>query len=253
MALKILRQVIFYSALIALWKLLFAFKLWPHYQFPSPEQVLEALQSGVTDRSFLIGLAVSLRRMFIGYVAAVFLGILLGLMIGKWKILEETLGSLILGLQSLPSICWLPLATLWFGLTEAAIIFVVFQGTVLAVVIGTHSGVKSIQRIYLQMGTNMGARGAQMFWYVVLPAALPSIVGGLKQGWIFGWRSLMAGEMLFVSLGLGHLLNTGRQLNDMSQLLAVMGIIVVIGILVDSVVFGTIERKIKHIWGFQQP
>ena len=138
------------------------------------------------------------------------------------------------------------------GLSEAAITFVVIMGSLLSVVIATDSGVKNIQPIYLRAGRNMGADGMCMFTQVVLPAALPSILAGLKQGWSFAWRSLMAGEILFVSLGLGHLLNMGRELNDMSQVIAVMIVIVAIGVTMDALVFGTLERRGRKIWGLEK-
>jgi len=250
--LKILRQVVFYTLLIAFWQFLFHLRIWPQYLFPSPAQVLETLKAGFADRSLFIGIGISLRRIFIGYGISVFFGIILGLLIGKIKVLDETVGGFVVGLQTLPSICWLPLAILWFGLSEAAITFVVIMGSLLSVVIATDGGVKNIQPIYLRAGRNMGADGMCMFTQVVLPAALPSILAGLKQGWSFAWRSLMAGEILFVSLGLGHLLNMGRELNDMSQVIAVMIVIIAIGVGMDKLVFGILERKVRKIWGLER-
>lgn len=252
MLIKALRQIVFYGLLFGLWKFLFWLKLWPQYLFPSPEQVLRTLADGFADRSFLIGIWVSLRRLFIGYGISVFFGVFLGLWIGRSKALDETLGGFFVGMQTLPSICWLPLAILWFGLNEAAITFVVVMGSLLSVAIATDGGVKNIQPIYLRAGRNMGARGRDMFLYVVLPAAFPSVLAGLKQGWSFAWRSLMAGEILFVSLGLGHLLNMGRELNDMSQVVAVMIVIIAIGVVMDGLVFGLAEKKVRQIWGLDR-
>ncbi len=249
---KFLRQIIFYSVLVLIWKFLFALKLWPQYLFPSPEQVLETLRDGFQNKSFLISIGISLRRIFFGYGLSVIFGILLGLLIGKIKILDETLGGFFVGLQTLPSICWLPLAILWFGLNESAIIFVVIMGSLLSVTIATDSGVKNIQPVYLRAARNMGAEGLRLFVDVVLPAALPSILSGLKQGWSFAWRSLMAGEILFVSLGLGHLLNMGRELNDMSQVIAVMIVIVFIGVFMDMLIFGSLEKRVRQIWGLER-
>ncbi len=250
--LRILRQAAFYALLVALWKLLFSLKIWPQYLFPSPEQVLETLKVGLQDKSFLIGIGVSLKRIFFGYGISVIFGTLLGLVIGKVRVLDETVGGFLVGLQTLPSICWLPLAILWFGLNEAAINFIVIMGSLLSITIATDGGVKNIQPLYLRAGRNMGAKGRQMFFDVVLPAALPSILMGLKQGWSFAWRSLMAAEILFVSLGLGHLLNMGRELNDMSQVIAVMIIIVVIGIVMEALVFGLLEKKVRRLWGLEK-
>ena len=242
----------FYLLLVALWQFLFSLKLWPRYLFPSPWQVLETLGTGFKNKTFIAAVGVSLNRLFIGYSISVFFGVILGLAIGKVKILDETIGGLFFGLQTLPSICWLPLAILWFGLNESAITFVVVMGSLLSVTMATDSGVKNIQPIYLRAGRNMGASGMRMFTDVVLPAALPQVLMGLKQGWSFAWRSLMAGEILFVSLGLGHLLNMGRELNDMSQVIAVMIVIVCIGVFMDMLVFGFLERRVRHVWGLER-
>ena len=248
----VLKQLLFYALVGALWQFLFSLRLWPHYLFPSPGQVFETMIQGFVDKTFLFGIAVSMKRLVVGYAISVVFGVLLGLLLGKVKILDETIGAFCVGLQTLPSICWLPLAILWFGLTESAITFVVVMGSLLAVTIATDDGVKNIPTLYLKLGRNLGAEGGQMFRYVVLPAALPQIVTGLKQGWTFAWRSLMAGEILFVSLGLGHLLNMGRELNDMSQVLAVMILIVMIGVVMDTAVFGTLEKKIRRTWGLEK-
>ncbi len=249
---KIIRQIIFYALLLALWQVLFSLKFWPQYLFPSPEQVLETLSEGFKNKTFLIGIGVSLKRLFIGYAISMVFGTFLGLLIGKFRLLDETVGGFFVGLQTLPSICWLPLAILWFGLNESAITFVVVMGSLLSITIATDGGVKNIQPIFLRAGRNMGAKGKDMFLHVVLPAAFPSILMGLKQGWSFAWRSLMAGEILFVSLGLGHLLNMGRELNDMSQVIAVMIVIVAIGVVMDGLVFGVAEKKVRQLWGLDR-
>jgi len=250
--LKILRQAVFYALLFGLWQFLFSLRIWPRYLFPSPGEVWQTLEAGFRDRTFLIAVATSMRRIILGYAISVVFGTLIGLVIGKVRVLDETVGGFFMGLQTLPSICWLPLAILWFGLNESAIIFVVVMGSLLSVTIATDSGVKNIPPIYLRAGRNMGAKGTDMFLNVVLPAALPSIMMGLKQGWSFAWRSLMAGEILFVSLGLGHLLNMGRELNDMSQVLAVILVIITIGIVMEMLVFGIAERKIRRVWGLEK-
>jgi NitT/TauT family transport system permease protein len=249
---KLSRQVIFYALLIAFWQFLFSLKLWPPYLFPSPEQVWETLMTGFQNKTFLFGIGVSMRRLLIGYTISIIFGTLIGLVIGKFKVLDETVGGFFVGLQTLPSICWLPLAILWFGLNEAAIIFVVVMGSLLSITIATDGGVKNIQPIFLRAGRNMGAKGTRLFTEVVLPAALPSILMGLKQGWSFAWRSLMAGEIIFVSLGLGHLLDMGRELNDMSQVIAVMIVIICIGVFMDMLVFGLLEKRVRQIWGLER-
>lgn len=246
---RILRQLAFYLALLALWQVISELHVWPPYLFPSPGSVLESLRTGFADRSFLIGIGISLKRIAMGYSLSVLLGIGLGFLIAASEFLEATLGGLVLSLQSLPSLCWLPLAVLWFGLSERAIIFVVVMGSLLSVTINTRAGVRHVPKIYLMAGRNLGARGLLLFLHVLLPASLPHLVTGLKQGWAFAWRSLISGEMLFVSLGLGHLLMMGRDLNDMSQVVAVMAIIMAIGHLVDRLLFERLENRVRHKWG----
>ena len=246
---RTLRYVLFYTVLIAVWALLAKMKVWPPYIFPTPWGVGDALWAGFADHSFWIAIAVSMKRMVLGYGISVVLGIVLGLGVASNKFLEDTVGGLLVSLQSLPSICWLPIAVLWFGLTEKAILFVVVMGSLLSVTISMETGRKQLPKIYTMAGRNLGAHGFQLFWHVTLPASLPYIVTGLKQGWAFAWRSLISGEMIFVSLGLGQMLMMGRDLNDMSQVVAVMILIVALGYLVDGLVFKTIEKHLQQRWG----
>lgn len=191
----------------------------------------------------------SVQRIIIGYVVSVLLGVALGLLIGRFKLLDETIGSLMLGLQVLPSICWLPLAILWFGLNEQAIQFVVVMGAFLSIAIATDSGIRNIPPIYVRAAKTMGITGFSLYRRVILPAALPSIITGMKLGWSFAWRSLMAGELLFVSAGLGQLLQVGRELHDIAQVVAVMFIIVAIGLVFDRLIFSKLEKRIRLKWG----
>jgi len=243
------KHAIFYSILGLTWVVLAKLKIWPPYVFPTPHGVWDSLVAGFADHSFWIAIAVSMRRMLIGYGLSVVLGMILGFGVASNKFLEETMGGLLVSLQSLPSICWLPLAVLWFGLTEKAILFVVVMGSLLSVTIAMETGRQQMPKIFGMAGRNLGARGFPLFWYVLLPASLPYIVSGLKQGWAFAWRSLISGEMIFVSLGLGQLLMMGRDLNDMSQVIAVMILIVAIGYIVDGLVFKTIEHRLQRKWG----
>jgi NitT/TauT family transport system permease protein len=246
---KIAKQIAFYSALLGIWALLAKLHIWPPYLFPPPWGVAAALRDGFADHSFWIGIAVTMKRMLIGYSLSVALGMVIGLALGSNKFLEETLGGVLVSLQSLPSICWIPLAVLWFGLTEKAILFVVLMGSLLSVTIAMEDGRKQMPKIYGMAGRNLGAHGFRLFWSVLLPASLPFIVNGMKQGWAFAWRSLIQAEMIFLSLGLGQLLMMGRDLSDMSQVIAVMILIIILGYLVDGIVFRTLERHLQEKWG----
>ncbi len=246
---RALRLTVFYAGLFGVWTLLAELKIWPPYLFPTPRGVGEALYAGFQDHSFLIAIAVSMRRVLIGYGISVVLGMILGLGLGTSKFLEETMGGLLVSLQSLPSICWWPLALLWFGLSQNAILFVVVMGSLLSVTLAMEDGRKQMPKIYSMAGRNLGASGFQLFWYVLLPASLPFIVSGLKQGWAFAWRSLITAEMLYLSLGLGQVLMMGRDLNDMSAVIAVMILIIAIGYVIDGLVFKSMESRLQRRWG----
>ncbi len=243
------RAWVFYGLLLVLWEGLFLVRVWPPYLFPSPLAIFRALVAGFQDRTFLIGMGMSLKRILIGYGISLFLGVTLGLLIGRFKVLDDTLGSLIGALQVLPSICWLPLAILWFGLNEGAIQFVIIMGAFLPVAIATDGGIKNIPPLYVRAARTMGIRGSDLYRRVIFPAALPSILTGLKLGWSFAWRALLAGELLFVSMGLGQLLQAGRELSDMSQVMAVMLIIMGIGLFFDHFIFSPIQNNLRRKWG----
>ena len=243
------RYIIFYAALFGLWALLAKLKIWPTYLFPTPWGVGEELYYGFADHSYWIAIIVSMKRVLLGYAISVVLGMILGLGVASNKFLEQTMGGLLVSLQSLPSICWWPLALLWFGFNQNAILFVVVMGSLLSVTIAMEDGRKQMPKIYGMAGRNLGARGFQLFWYVLLPASLPYIVTGLKQGWAFAWRSLITAEMLYVSLGLGQVLMMGRETSNTNAVIAVMVLIIALGYLVDGVIFKAMERHLQHKWG----
>jgi NitT/TauT family transport system permease protein len=243
------RYIAFYGALLGLWTILAKLKIWPSYLFPTPWGVTEELYNGFQDHSYWIAIVVSMKRVLLGYAVSVLLGMILGLGIASNKFLEETMGGLLVSLQSLPSICWWPLALLWFGFNQNAILFIVVMGSLLSVTIAMEDGRKQMPKIYGMAGRNLGARGFQLFWYVLLPASLPYIVTGLKQGWAFAWRSLITAEMLYVSLGLGQVLMMGRETSNTNAVIAVMILIITIGYIVDGLVFKTIEKRLHQRWG----
>ena len=243
------RSIVFYAALLGLWALLAKLKIWPPYLFPTPWGVGEELYYGFADHSFWIAIAVSMKRVLIGYGISIVLGMILGLGVSSSKFLEETVGGLLVSLQSLPSICWWPLALLWFGFNANAILFVVIMGSLLSVTIAMEDGRKQMPKIFGMAGRNLGARGFRLFWHVLLPASLPYIVTGLKQGWAFAWRSLITAEMLYVSLGLGQVLMMGRETNNTNAVIAVMLLIIGIGYIVDGVIFKSMERRLQRRWG----
>jgi NitT/TauT family transport system permease protein len=248
-ATRALRQLASFAALVGLWAMVARSGLWPDYLFPGPVTVAAALGAGITKGAFARAAVVSLGRIGVGYGISLVLGLTLGVLIGRVRLFEETLGSLVLGLQTLPSVCWLPLAILWLGLSERAIIFVVVMGALFSITLGVAAGVRNTPPIYLRAARTLGSQGIALTAQVILPAAMPAVLNGLKQGWSFAWRSLMAGELLVYSLSLGNLLQTGRDLNDVAQVMAVMVVIVIIGVAVDRLVFASAERQVRIRWG----
>lgn len=244
-----IRRALFLIVILAVWEAVARLELWPNYLFPSPSAVAASLVEGFRQGTYLTGIVGSLGRLIQGYLLATVVGLSLGLLLAQTRWLKETVGLVVMGLQALPSICWLPLALLWFGLSPEAILFVVVMGSVLAISQATEDGVRNTPPVYTRAARNLGARGWQLYPYVILPAALPSILTGMKLGWSFAWRSLMAGELLYALPGLGNLLMMGRELNDMAQVVAVMLLIVVLGLATDRLIFSALERRARERWG----
>lgn len=245
-----IKPLLGWLGLFLTWEIVVRFKIWPRWIFPSPARVFAVLYDLASSGELLPGVLVSLRRLSLGFAAAVVIGTLIGLGLARNKNLKQIFGGLILGLQTLPSICWLPLALLWFGLNEQAILFVVFMGAFLSITVAVEGAVRTIPPLYIRVGKMFKLSRFALYRRIILPAMLPNFVTGLKQGWAFAWRSLMAGEMLFITAGLGQLLMVGRELNNIAQVMAVMLTIVGLGLLIDVLVFGTIERRLHQKWGF---
>ena len=243
------RRGVMLFGLVTIWGLVSRFGPWPPYLLPGPLDVGRALLAGFADGSIMNGVLVSLKRLGLGFGISVVIGVVIGLLNARFSLVRETLGLVVLGLQALPSICWLPLALIWFGLNESAVIFVVVMGSIMSVALAVEDAVRHIPVLYVRAARNLGATGFSLYRNVVLPASLPTVVSGLKQGWSFAWRALMAGELLFVGPGLGRLLMLGRDLNDMAQVIAIMIVIVVVGVVFDRLVFNRIERRLRREWG----
>jgi NitT/TauT family transport system permease protein len=242
----------FFVLLIAAWAVGVAFGGWSPVLLPAPETVAEYLVEGFRDGTILDATRVTLQRLLIGYAIGILIGLPLGLLCSASEVAKDTIGTLALGLQTLPSVCWIPLALIWFGQTEAAMLFVVIMGTVWSVIIATETGTRTIPPIYARAARTMGSRGLHKWTRVILPASLPYLVSGMKQGWAFAWRSLMAAEIyvtILTGFGLGHLLHYGRELNAMDQVIGIMLVIVVIGLLADKLMFSPWERFLHRRWG----
>jgi NitT/TauT family transport system permease protein len=224
----------------------------PSYVLPGPLTVLERLVTDIGGSDLPSAVVTTLRRAAVGFGLALLIGCIIGVAIVQVRALRIAASSFVTGLQTMPSIAWFPLAILLFGLSEQAILFVVILGAAPSIANGLISGVDQIPRILLRAGRMLGARGAASYRHVVLPAALPSFVGGLKQGWAFAWRSLIAGELLGVVAGqtsIGWRLQLSRELVDAEGLLSTMLVILAIGLVVDGLVFGSLDRSIRRRWG----
>ncbi len=235
------------SLALVLWQLVVWTGWKPVYALPGPGQVFPQLADLVVTADFWRAVATTMRRAVSGFLLSVVMGTLLGMGVARSLYLRRAVGSLITGLQTMPSITWFPLAIMLFQLNEGAILFVVVLGATPSIANGLIGGVDHIPPLLLRAGTVLGARGWSMLRSVILPAALPGYLGGLKQGWAFAWRSLMAGELLVIigtTPSLGVRMDFARQLSDVPLLVAYMILILIIGIMVDTV-FGLSERRIR--------
>jgi NitT/TauT family transport system permease protein len=249
---RFLTAALFFLALVLLWEGLVRAGVWSKVLVPSPGAVARFFAASLEDGTLLSSSWVTLKRLSLGYLAGIVLGVPIGLACARNKAFQDTLGVLALGLQTLPSVCWAPLALLWFGQTEWAVFFIVFMGSLWSISLATEAGVRNVPPIYARAARTMGSSGLHTWTHVVLPASLPFIVSGMKQGWAFAWRSLMAAEIyvtILTGFGLGSLLHYGRELHAMDQVIGIMLLIVAIGLLVDRALFLPWERFLHRRWG----
>jgi NitT/TauT family transport system permease protein len=190
-----LTALAFFALLIGAWHWACVARVWSPVLVPSPESVGRYLWESAVDGSLQSAAWVTMKRLLAGYVLGLVVGVPLGFLTARVQSLRDTLGILALGLQGLPSVCWVPLALLWFGQTEGAMLFVVVMGTLWSVILATETGVRNVNPIYIRAANTMGSSGLHTWVHVMFPASLPFIVSGMKQGWAFAWRSLMAAEI----------------------------------------------------------
>lgn len=239
------------AIVIGVWQLVYLSEWRPVYVFPPPADVFTELGTLVTEPKFWDGVRLTMTRAITGFALAVAIGTLIGALVSQFKPLRAAIGSLITGLQTMPSIMWFPLAILLFQLGEEAILFVVVIGAAPSVANGLISGIDYVPRTWLRVGQVMGMKGVAKYRHLILPASLPSFVSGLKQGWAFSWRSLMAGELLVIvpgTVSIGVRMQTARDLNDAVSVLAYIIVVLVIGILVDQL-FNGADRALRKRWG----
>ncbi len=246
---RLVHRIIFVLFILLIWQLFFKLNIWPNYLFPSPMMVFQTLLEGFKDGTFVNAIIISFKRLLIGFFISIIFGVLFGLIIASNEMIDETVGPFILALQSIPSIVWLPLALLWFSLGEAAIIFVVVLGGTWNMVINTRTGIKNVQPVFMQAAKTMGVNKIQLFWKVIIPAAVPHLITGMRLSWAFSWRALMAGELIGSGSGLGQLLMWGRDMGNMSLVISIIILIGSIGYLTDNYIFKKIENKVLTRWG----
>lgn len=243
---------IFFLALLLVWHVLTQLQSVPAYLFPPPLDVANYLWGSMCDGSLFTAILVTLRRLVSGYAIGVVLGVPLGMLCAHLQGMRQTLGVTALGLQGLPSVCWVPMATLWFGQTEAALLFVVIMGTLWSVILSVQNGMEHIPPTLQRAAYTMGNSSWETLVLVTLPAGAPYILSGLKQGWAFAWRSLMSAEIfvpIITGFGLGQLLHYGRELSSMDQVLGIMLIILLIGLLTDKLLFSPLEKHLRRSRG----
>lgn len=244
--------LLFFAGLLTAWELLVRYRIWSPVLVPAPLDVGRYLSAGMQDRTLIDASYVTLKRLVLGYGVSLVLGLPLGLLNARFRGCADTIGVVALGLQTLPSVCWAPLALLWFGQTEAAMFFIVIMGSLWSVTLATDAGVRNVPPIYARAARTMGSRGLHTWLTVILPASLPFIVSGMKQGWAFAWRSLMAAEIyvtIMTGFGLGHLLHYGRELHAMDAVIGIMLVIIGVGLLADKTLFAPLERWLHWRWG----
>ncbi|KIZ14794.1 ABC transporter permease [Streptomyces natalensis] len=241
------------ALVLGLWQLAYHLQLKPHYLLPSPFDVARSVQEKWLQGTLLGYVWTSISRGALGFLASVAIGTVLGLVVARVKVVRAALGPILSGLQSLPSVAWVPAAIIWFGLSDATIYAVVLLGAVPSIANGLVAGVDQISPLYLRAGRTIGATGLAGVRHVLLPAALPGYIAGLKQGWAFSWRSLMAAELIVnapdLGTGLGQMLEQGRETGDMSWVLSAILLILIVGIGIELLIFAPIERRVLRSRG----
>lgn len=248
-----LSLVVFISVFLALWQLVYLSEIFPKLSLPSPLAVGQTIIELLLDFTLIKGTAITLWRLFLGFLLSLIIGLITGLIMIRFQQFGKTMSSFAVGLQSFPSIAWIPFAILLIGFNDLGILFVVVMSSVFSVMLSTYSGLRNVPPIYIRAARNMGAKSFSLFRYVLIPAATPTLIIGMRQAWSFAWHALIGAEMLITTLvGLGYILSVGREFSNMSQIIATMIVIFTIGLIFDRVVFIKIEEKIRDRWGLNQ-
>jgi sulfonate transport system permease protein len=244
---------LFLAAFVGVWQLAFLLGIWPESSLPSPATVAGAIGTLTANYSLPIGIGITLLRLVAGFAVSIGIGVAVGLAMVKFRGFGKTMSSFAIGLLTFPSIAWVPFAILLVGFNDLGILFVVVMASVFSVMITTYSSIRNIPPIYLRAASNMGAKGFALFRHVMIPAATPSLILGIRQAWSFAWHALIGAEILITTLyGLGHVLNIGREFGFMEDVIATMITIFVIGIVFDRILFAKVEERVRARWGLDQ-
>jgi len=242
--------VFFIAIIVGTWQLIFLLGIFPTVSLPSPAMVAQSFLGLVSNGTLFLNIGMTMMRLTIAFSISIVLGVGIGFLMVRFRDFGKTMSSFAVGLQTFPSIGWTPFAILLIGLNDFGIFFVVIISSVFSVILSTYSGVSNIPKMYIRAAENMGATGLTLFRFVMIPAATPSLIVGIRQAWSFAWHALIGAEILMAaSLGLGHILDVGREFQLMDQIIASMIIIFAIGFVFDRLIFYKLEEKIRHKWG----
>lgn len=245
---SVLPPFVFLGLLVVVWQIAFDLEVKEPYALPSPAEVASTFGELIADGRALQAIQTSVGRAVLGFLASLIVGTMLGVLMWRSRWIRAGIGPIISGLMSLPSVAWVPAAIIWFGLSDAAIYSVVLLGAVPSIANGLLGGFNQVPPLFERVGRVLGLTTLGRIRYVLLPGALPGYISGLKQGWAFAWRSLMAAELITYSpklgIGLGQLLNVGRELQKMELVIASIVLILAVGIAIELLVFAPIERRV---------
>lgn len=246
-----LKISLLYAVILGVWQLCYflfveQLGLVKSYIFPSPFGIAKAFVKMLSGGSLLTAVAASFQKMLLGFSISLVGGTILGLLLTRFRFLSKALKPLALGFQTLPSICFVPFAVLWFGLKDSATIFVIVAGSLFSICIATESAIRNVSDTYIRAAKTMGASDMTVYAKVIFPASIPELISGLKQGWSFAWRALIAGEMVSGSIGgLGYILLIARELLEINQIMVVILVIILISVIIEKLVFGKIEKSVR--------
>jgi NitT/TauT family transport system permease protein len=244
---------LFLAAFVGVWQLVFLLGIFPAISLPSPMMVGQSFLELAQSMTLFTSIAMTIYRLAIGFSISIVIGIAVGLVMVKFSGFGKTMASFAIGLQSFPSVAWVPFAILLIGLNDAGILFVVIMSSIFSVMMSTYSGMRNVPTIYIRAAKNMGAKGFHLFRHLMIPAATPALITGTKQAWSFAWHALIGAEILMAaSIGIGHILLIGREFQAMNQIIASMITIFALGMLFDRIIFMKIEEKVREKWGLKQ-